>query len=327
MAGVKASKEVFLHVWRILTEQTDEDHPLTAEAIIEQLEEIGYGCDRKAIYRHIEALEEFGIDIGKNTSAPRGYYVMSRDFELHELKLLADAVQSSRFITVKKSKQLINKLGSLASVHQAEGLRRGLYMTDDDKTDNEQIFYVLDGVYEAIRRNRRVSFKYFRYLPNGKKEYRNGGAEYVVSPYAVVWDNEKYYMHAYHSKYDTISSFRLDLMEGVKVTELEREEQKRYKSYSPIDRERASFSQFGGEHAVVVCEFDNSLAGAVFDQFGTKLKTVPVGEGKFRASLPVNLSQKFYSWLFGFGNGVKVVSPQSVIDEYKAQLGKVLSEY
>ena len=174
MAGVKASKEVFLHVWRILTEQTDEDHPLTAEAIIEQLEEIGYGCDRKAIYRHIEALEEFGIDIGKNTSAPRGYYVMSRDFELHELKLLADAVQSSRFITVKKSKQLIDKLGSLASVHQAEGLRRSLYMTDEDKTDNEQIFYVLDGVYEAIRRNRRVSFKYFRYLPNGKKEYRNG---------------------------------------------------------------------------------------------------------------------------------------------------------
>ena len=327
MAGVKATKEVFLHVWRILTEQTDEEHPLTAEAIIEQLEEIGYGCDRKAIYRHIEALEEFGIDIGKNTSAPRGYYVMSRDFELHELKLLADAVQASRFITVKKSKQLIDKLGSLASVHQAEGLRRGLYMTDDDKTDNEKIFYVLDGVYEAIRKNRRVSFKYFRYLPNGKKEYRNDGAEYLVSPYAVVWDNEKYYMHAYHAKYDTISSFRLDLMEGVAVSDLEREEQKRYKSYSPLDRERASFSQFGGEHAVVVCEFDNSLAGAVFDQFGTKLKTVPVGEDKFRASLPVNLSQKFYSWLFGFGNNVKIVSPQSVIDKYKAQLDNVKNIY
>jgi len=316
-----------MHVWRILNEQTDEEHPLTAEAIIEQLEEIGYGCDRKAIYRHIEALEEFGVDIGKSTSAPRGYYIISRDFELHELKLLADAIQSSRFITVKKSKELIDKLGSLASVHQAEGLRRGLYMTDADKSDNEQIFYVLDGVYEAIRHNRRVSFKYFRYLPNGKKEYRNGGAEYLVSPYAVVWDEEKYYMHAYHAKYDTISSFRLDLMEGVKVTDLEREEQKRFKSYSPVDREKASFSQFGGERAVVVCEFSNSLAGAVFDHFGTNLKTVPVGEDRFRASLTVNLSQKFYSWLFGFGKGVKVISPQSVIDEYKAQLDAVRDEY
>jgi len=316
-----------MHVWRILNEQTDEEHPLTAEAIIEQLEEIGYGCDRKAIYRHIEALEEFGVDIGKSTSAPRGYYIISRDFELHELKLLADAIQSSRFITVKKSKELIDKLGSLASVHQAEGLRRGLYMTDADKSDNEQIFYVLDGVYEAIRHNRGVSSKYFRDLSHGKREYRNGGAEYLVSPYAVVWDEEKYYMHAYHAKYDTISSFRLDLMEGVKVTDLEREEQKRFKSYSPVDREKASFSQFGGERAVVVCEFSNSLAGAVFDHFGTNLKTVPVGEDRFRASLTVNLSQKFYSWLFGFGKGVKVISPQSVIDEYKAQLDAVRDEY
>ncbi len=327
MAGNKAAKAVFMHVWRILNEQTDEEHPLTAEAIIEQLEELGYGCDRKAIYRHIQALEEFGVDIGKNSCSPRGYYVMSRDFELHELKLLADAVQASRFITVKKSKQLVDKLGSLASVHQADGLRRGLYMTDDDKTDNEQIFYVLDGVYEAIRNNRRVAFKYFKYLPNGKKEYRNDGAEYVVSPYAVVWDQEKYYMHAYHAKYDRISSFRLDMMEGIRVADLEREEQKRYKSYSPSDREKASFSQFGGERAVVVCEFDNSLAGAVFDQFGTNLKTVPVGEDRFRASLPVNLSTKFYSWLFGFGNGVKVVSPQSVIDQYKSQLDKVREKY
>ncbi len=327
MAGNKAAKAVFMHVWRILNEQTDEEHPLTAEAIIEQLEELGYGCDRKAIYRHIAALEEFGIDIGKSSCSPRGYYIISRDFELHELKLLADAVQASRFITVKKSKQLVDKLGSLASIHQAAALRRGLYMTDEDKTDNEQIFYVLDGVYEAIRNNRRVSFKYFKYLPNGKKEYRNGGAEYVVSPYAVVWDQEKYYMHAYHAKYDRISSFRLDMMEGVKVTELEREEQKRYKTYSPSDREKASFSQFGGEHAVVVCEFDNALAGAVFDQFGTNLKTVPVGDDRFRASLSVNLSAKFYSWLFGFGGGVKVVSPQGVIDEYKAQLIQTLKEY
>ncbi len=327
MAGVKASKAIFLHVWRILNEQTDEEHPLTAEAIIEQLEELGYGCDRKSIYRHIEALEEFGIDIGKNTCAPKGYYVMSRDFEVPELKLLADAIQSSRFITAKKSKQLIDKLGSLASVHQAAGLRRGLYMTEGDKSDNEQIFYVLDGVYDAIRLNRRVAFKYFRYLPNGKKEYRNDGKEYVVSPYAVVWDEEKYYMHAYHAKYDRISSFRLDLMEGVRVTDLEREEQKRFKSYNPTDREKASFSQFGGEHAVVVCEFDNHLAGAVFDHFGTKLKTVPVGENRFRASLTVNLSPKFYSWLFGFGNGVRVISPQSVIDQYKAQLDEVRNQY
>ena len=324
MAGVKSSKTVFLYVLKILMERSDAEHPITTEEIISALNEYGYSCDRKSIYRYIDSLIEFGIDIVR---CGHGYCVVSREFEIHELKLLADAVQSSRFITVKKSRELTKKLGTLASVYEAKTLSRSVHMIGVNKTDNERVFYTLDAVYEAIRTNKRVQFKYFRYNPDGTKQYRDNGAEYIVSPYAVVWDDEKYYLHAYNEKYDDISSFRLDLMEGAKVSSLPRLKQKEYASYNPNDRQKAAFSQFGGEETTVVCEFDNLLAGAVFDHFGTNIVTSSTPNGRFRVSLNVIVSQQFLSWMFGFGDKAKILAPQSVVNRFKEQLELVRGIY
>lgn len=303
---------------------SDADHLISAEELIEKLGEYGYSCDRKSVYRYIDSLCEFGIDIVKSG---RGFCVVSREFETHELKLLADAVQSSRFITVKKSRELIEKLGALTSVYEAKMLNRSIHMIGTNKTDNERVFYTLDAVYEAIRRNKRVQFKYFRYNPDGSKEYRDGGADYVVSPYAVVWDDEKYYMHAYHEKYDTISSFRLDLIENARVSRQARLKQKEYAAYNPNDREKAAFSQFGGTPTTVICEFDSSLAGAVFDHFGTDIITSPVGDNSFRVSLSVIVSARFFSWMFGFGDKARILAPQNVVAEFKQYLSTVSALY
>lgn len=327
MAGKKSAKVILLYFMKILLEETDENHPMPTDGIIKRLNDYGYSCERKSIYRHIETLREFNVEIMHNRNEPRGYYVIDRRFELHELKLLADAIQSSRFITPKKTEQLIEKLGSLASVYEAKDLRRDLHLLGTNKTDNERVFYTLDAVYGAIRSNRRVEFKYFRYMPDKSKSYRNNGATYVVSPYAVVWDDEKYYMHAYHEKYDTISSFRIDMMESVKISESARLKQDEYKNYNPNERAKTAFSQFGGEPITVLCEFDNSLAGAVFDHFGTDIVTSPVGKDRFRVGLRVAMSQKFLAWLFGFGDKVKVISPQSVIDSLCGSMDNILALY
>ncbi len=327
MAGNKASKLILLFVYKILIEETDEQHPMTPQQLIERLEEYGYDCERKSIYRHIEALTEFGLDVLRSDREPRGYYVVSRDFELTELRLLIDAVQSSHFISHKKSAKLIDKLVSLASVHEAQQIKKGLHMRLVNKTDNEKVYYILDSIYKAIATNRRLEFKYFEYTPSKQKRYRGDGKPYLVSPFAVVWDDEKYYMHAYHEKYDAISSFRVDLMEDARLSEHTRLKTDEYAAYDPGERSKTSFDQFGGEQITVVAEFDNRLAGAVIDRFGTEVTMYPVDDTKFAAHFKVEASIHFFAWLFGFGDKVRVKSPQSLVDAYAAQLNTVRGMY
>lgn len=327
MAGNKSSKVVLLYIYRILLEETDEQHPLTPQQLIDRLRDYGYECERKSVYRHIEALTEFGLDILRSDAQPRGYYVASRDFELPELRLLIDAVQSSHFISFKKSEELIEKLGSLASVSEMRQIKKGLHMRGINKTDNERVYYTLDALYRAIAANRRVSFRYFEYTPAKDRRYRNDGEPYVVSPYAIVWDDEKYYLHAYHEKYDAISSFRVDRMEETAVTDRPRLKTKEYASYDPSERSKTAFDQFGGETVRVVAEFDNKLAGAVIDRFGSSVEMYPTDDGHFAAHCHVEVSPRFLSWLFGFGTMVKVCSPRALVDRYVAELDSVKGQY
>lgn len=327
MAGSRSTKPVLLTLLRILTEQTDEQHPLTATRLEEALLAEGYSCERKAIYRHINALKEFGVDILRSDSVPRGYYVASREFELPELRLLVDAVQSSRFISYKKSEELIGKLSRLASRSEAAEIRRGLHMHGIPKTDNERVYYTLDAVYRAISANKRVSFRYFDYTAAKEKVYRNEGNSYLVSPYAVVWDDEKYYLHAYHEKYDAISAFRVDRMEAAEVSDLPRLKTAEYAGYDPSERNRAAFDQFGGDPVTVVAEFDNRLANAVIDRFGDAVAMRPVDEAHFSARFSVEVSERFLSWLFGFGEMVKVVAPRELVERYVASLEGVRRLY
>ena len=327
MAGNKGSKLVLLYAYKILMEETDEQHPMTPAMLIERLGDYGYECERKTVYRHIEALSEFGVDILRSDAEPRGCYVASRDFEMPELRLLVDAVQSSRFISLKKSQELIEKLGNLASLSEVKQIKKGLHMRGISKTDNELVYYTLDALYRAIAANRRICFRYFEYTSTKEKHYRNDGEAYVVSPYAVVWNDEKYYLHAYHEKYDAISSFRVDRMEGAEVTDLPRLKSEEYALYDPSERSKTAFDQFSGETVTVVADFDNRMAGAVIDRFGNSVQMYPLDDEHFTAHFSVEVSPRFLSWLFGFGTMVRVRSPRSLVERYVAELEAVKNKY
>ncbi len=327
MTESRDSRRILLSLQEILLRNTDEQHPMTAQQLQAALADEGYSCERKALYRHLEALSDFGLDLVFSNTPPRGYYVASRDFELPELRLLVDAVQSSRFISMKKSEELIGKLGALASRHEARQIRKGLHMQGISKTDNERVYYTLDALYRAIAANRRVTFRYFAYTPERRKEYRNGGEPYLVSPYAIVWDDEKYYLQAYHEKYDDISSFRVDRMEDTAVSDLPRLMTDRYADYDPGRRSKTSFDQFTGKPTTVIADFDNRLAGAVIDRFGDAVEMRAADAAHFTATFPVEVSPWFLSWLFGFGDQVKVRAPRDLVERYRLSLEQVLKLY
>lgn len=327
MSGVKDSKLVLLSLCRLLLTQSDEQHPMTAGKLIELLAAEGYHTERKTIYRHIEALCSFGLDVLHSEDAPRGYYVVSRDFDLTELRLLIDAVESSYFITHKKSAELIDKLAALASVHEAERLKKGLHLDTVSKTDNEKTYYYIDAIYKAIATDMRVEFKYLEFTPTGEKHYRQGGQKYVVSPYAVVCEGGRYYLHAYHEKYDTISSFRIDLMESVSVSKLKRLKSDEYADYDPVVRGKTSFDQFGGTLVRVVARFDNSLAGALISRFGDDVKMETSGDGHFTAAFDAELSPRFFAWVFGFGGKARLLSPKAAVTRYVNELERVRALY
>ena len=327
MAGNKDSKRILLSLQEILLQNTDEQHPMTAQQLQDALADRGYACERKAIYRHLAALSEIGLDLLRSQTEPRGYYVASRDFELPELRLLIDAVQSSRFISLKKSEELIEKLSRLASRSEAQQIRKGLHMRGFSKTDNERVYYTLDAIYRAIGANRRVTFRYFEYTPERKKRYRNEGEPYCVSPYAIVWDDEKYYLQAYHEKYDAISSFRVDRMEETAVSDLPRLKTEEYADYDPSRRSKTSFDQFSGKPTTVIADFRNRLAGSVIDRFGDAVEMRAADAEHFTATFSVEVSPWFLSWLFGFGDEVKVRAPRELVDRYCDSLEQVRRLY
>jgi predicted DNA-binding transcriptional regulator YafY len=199
-------------------ENTDEEHPMTVAQMIEELSRYGITAERKSIYDDLEELRSFGADIIYRKAKKHEYYVASRIFELPELKLLADAVASSKFITERKSRQLIKKIESLCSKHEARQLRRQVYVMGRAKTMNEKIYYNVDKIHQAIALDRQISFKYFEYNLKKEKQYRQGGEKYFASPYALSWDDENYYMTAFYEKYGSLSNFRIDKMENVPTT-------------------------------------------------------------------------------------------------------------
>ena len=206
-----------LYLYKIMLEQTDEQHPITMNEIISQLNLYGISAERKALYHDIEALCTFGLDIKQLKGNSSGYYVASREFELPELKLLADAVTSSRFLTEKKSNELLKKIEGLASVHEAKQIHRQVFVSNRVKAMNERIYINVDTIHRAIAEGKKISFKYFDYDLEKKKKYRDGLR--VCSPYALSWDDERYYLIAYYEKYSSISNFRVDRMESVKILE------------------------------------------------------------------------------------------------------------
>lgn len=317
-----------LYIMNYLLQNSDENHPVSVNQIIQHLESQGIAAERKSVYSDIEALRHFGLDIVQGGSGrSSGYYIASRDFELPELKLLVDSVQSSKFITHKKTAALIKKIESLASIHEAHLLNRQVYVANRIKTMNESIYYNVDEIHNGISQNKKLRFRYFEYTVSKERHYRKEGAFYTVSPFAMTWDDENYYLVAYDSAAGRIKHYRVDKMEGISLTEEARDGLDAYRSLDMAVYAKKTFGMFTGEEEQVALRFESRLIGAVMDRLGRDVFIVPDGSDHFTVKTDVVVSPQFFAWVLGFGSGAQIIGPETVTAQMKEHLQAVNALY
>lgn len=324
MAKSPNQKMKLLYIIRMLSENTDENHVLTTQEIIDKLAANDIHAERKSIYDDIRTLQDFGYDILQSGSrSGGGYQLASREFELPELKLLVDAVQSSRFITTKKSRELIHKLEHMASRHDAGKLQRQVYVAGRIKTENESIYYSIDAIHRAIQENRQISFPYLEWTL--KKELKpRTGKQYQVSPWALIWREENYYLVAFDSGSSIMKHYRVDKIGTVKILDQKRDGMEQAKDMDLAAYANRTFGMYGGTEEVVTLRFPNRLIGVVIDRFGKEVDIIPDEEGYFRCRTRVALSGQFFGWLTGIGKEAVIISPKSVNEQYREWLKEIL---
>ncbi len=327
MAKGAGQKLKLLYIIKILSEQTDEAHPITTKDLIEKLDGYGVSAERKSIYNDMDQLIDFGYDIiQKDNRTGGGYYLASRDFEIAELKLLVDAVQSSRFITQKKSRELIGKLEKLTSRHDANTLQRQVFVAGRVKTENESVFYHVDTIHKAIFENKKIEFIYLDYDVNKKLVPRKGGQKYIISPWALIWKEENYYLLGYDDKEEKIKHYRVDKMDSVEMSEHKRSGADAYESIDLAQYANKAFGMYSGEEETVILRFKKELLGVVIDRFGTEISIREEGD-MLRARVNVLVSGQFFGWLCGIGDGISVAGPEHVCEEYRKRLLNLAMQY
>lgn len=324
MAKSPNQKTKLLHLARMLLRQTDEDHPLTVAQIIEALAREDIKAERKSIYDDLEALRLFGLDVQCRKGKTPGWFIGSREFELPELKLLMDAVQSSRFITQKKSDALIRKLESLASIHQAGQLQRQVYVSGRIKVMNESIYYNVDKLHTAIAAQKAITFKYFDYDIARQKVFRREGKRYVVSPYGLIWNNENYYLVAFDHANRDMRHYRVDKMTEIAVTCLSREGKEQYPDFQLAQYGQKHFGMYSGPEWKVTLRGRRDKAGLAWDRFGQDVILVPDGEDHFTVTLPVVISPQFFGWLMGLDGSLTLTAPREAVQAYRQKLTAAL---
>ena len=324
MAKSSNQKTKLLHLARMLLRQTDEDHPLTVAQIIEALAREDIKAERKSIYDDLEALRLFGLDVQCRKGKTPGWFIGSRDFELPEVKLLMDAVQSSRFITQKKSDALIRKLESLASIHQAGQLQRQVYVSGRIKVMNESIYYNVDKLHTAIAAQRAITFKYFDYDITRQKVFRREGKRYVVSPYGLIWNSENYYLVAFDHANRDMRHYRVDKMTEIAATCLNREGKDQYPDFQLAQYGQKHFGMYSGPEWKVTLRGRRDKAGLVWDRFGQDVILVPDGEEYFTVTLPVVISPQFFGWLMGLDGSLTITAPKEAVNAYRQKLSAAL---
>lgn len=328
MPAAQIQKLKLLYVMKVLTERTDENHPLTAAEICRILAaEYDIPAERKSLYRDIAALQEFGLDIERKEVGAPGFYMGSRLFELPELKLLVDAVQASRSITEKKTDELIRKLESLAGREDAGQLQQQVFLYKRAKTENETIYYNVDYIHTAIYTDVQIRFQYTEWTRQKKIRLKRNGAWYVVSPWALTWDDENYYLIACDEQADRLKHYRVDKMQKMELLDKKRQGKELFDHFDIVAFEKRTFGMFGGreERVTMVCR--ESLAGVIIDRFGRDVMMVPQGEDRFRISVPVTVSPQFFGWLAGLGTGIQILRPENVRREFREYLKEIISGY
>ena len=327
MAKTSMQKRRILYVMQMLMESTDEEHPLQTAQIISNLKHMGIDAERKSIYDDIDTLKNFGMDILLNHSAPKGYYVASRDFELPELRLLVDAVQSSKFITEKKSNALIRKIEKLAGSHYAKELHNQVVVANRIKTMNESIYYNVDKIQQAITSNVKIRFKYCEWTLNKELIPKKDGAFYKVSPWLLNWDDENYYLIAYSEENEQIRHYRVDKMKSITLTDEKRSGRDAFKQIDIPSFSKRTFGMFAGEEKQLTIIFFNKLIGVVIDRFGNDVRLSRHSENSFAATVKVNISAQFYGWLAALGNDAKITEPSEEADKFIQFVKEITENY
>ncbi len=322
MARTGNQKLKLLYLLDILREETDENHPLSTAELIERLERQGISAERKALYSDLAALEEYGIALEKSG---RGHYLAARDYELAELKTLVDIIQSSRFLTAKKCQALTKKLYKQTSRHGAQELDRQVHTTCV-KAPNERIYYTVDAIHSAIRDDRRICFSYRRY--NEKKQLieRRPGFVYEVSPLALIFDNENYYLIAYFESENEIRHYRVDRMQDVCISEQKRSTEALANRPDISKYENKTFGMFGGNETLLTLNCKNEAAGAIIDRFGDEPTFLCHSDGTFDVTVRVFVSEQFFGWLTGLGKLAKIKAPEDAAAKYKAFLQELIDQ-
>lgn len=320
-------KQKLLYIAKYLMEQTDENHAVSTPQLIEYLSTQGIKAERKSIYSDIETLNDFGMDIIRSEEHRGGYMLASRQFELAEVKLLIDLVQSSKFITEKKSRELIGKLETLVSKYDAKAMQRQVQVIGRSKTMNETIYYNVDMVHTAISQNVKIRFHYFEWDVNKKTKLRKEGSFYEVSPWKLTWDDENYYLMAFDEIAGVIKHYRVDKMLDVSLMEEVRSGKEVFEAIDMAAYSKKTFGMFAGEEKTVRLLCDNSMIGVIVDEFGTEVAIRKEDEEHIMARMDVAVSPQFFGWLAGLGDRVEIIAPADVREEYKAYLTKIISCY
>ena len=313
-------KKRLLMLIKLLQDHTDEDHPVSTRDIMAYYKENGMSSDRKTLDADIKLLQEQGFDLIKIKSSPNKYYIASREFELPELKLLIDAVQSSRFITEKKSRELSKKLAGLASAEQAKELDRHTGVNGRAKSTNEQQLYTVDTITKAINEKKKIRYQYQEYDGKKRKILRNDGEVYVLSPYMLYWNEDFYYVVGYSDKRECITAFRVDRIVNIEITDAKAV--KKPKGFKVSDYSSSIFGMYFGPEAEVELECRNDLMKYIIDRFGEKIKVRPTENGTFLTTVTVELSPVFYGWVFQFGGVIKIKGPKNAVGQYGEMLIK-----
>ncbi len=321
MAGVEQPRMKLLYLIEFLRRESDEERGVTMASILSYLEQHGVRAERKSVYRDIQTLIDYGFEIEKNHSRPVEYCLIRRDFDLAELKLLVDAVQSAHFIPEDMTDRLIRKLEAQTSRRRAGELRRQVHNAGRVKTQNDHVYYTTGTLHDAINRNRRVTFQYIEYTLQKGVSLRRSGECYEISPYALVWNDDKYYVVGFYERYNKVCNFRVDRMKSVTPSRLACVPKP--PDYDIETYIKSVFGMYTGELLKLDLCCENSVINSVIDRFGTEIPIHPDGPDHFVAHVTASVSPVFYSWLFQFGGKIQILRPSRIADAYRAMVDEV----
>ena len=313
---------------QIMQENTDDSHYMTMPEIMVELKKYGITAERKSIYSDLKDLEQMGIEVqGEKTGKYYQYHVVNRPFELAELKLLVDAIQSSKFITERKSNALIKKIEKMVSKYEAMTLQRQVYVSGRIKTMNESIYYTVDAIHNAISENRKIKFQYFQWTEKKEMKLRHGGKYYHISPWGLSWEGQNYYLVGYDSEAEKIKHYRVDKMLHIQVSEEKREGEQHFQQLDMADYAKKSFGMYGGKEQLVKLKIRDTLVGVMIGRFGKNVMIIPEDKGHFIVPVCVYVSRQFLGWVFSLGDSIEILSPPQVVEQMKEESERLFRQY